>query len=408
MNPWYLIGWFIALGPIYWFGPLGYNEMTIIKTFLLLAFFLTLTVIFIARREKITFPSPFGFHAFLLLLTLLIISGLKSSSIQDVFSELFKYILPFIVMWLVYNASFYYDDFEVISSKILLLIPFVSILIITSSFFKFPNWTSPFYDPDLAFLTLDFTGFGSTRTAWSNGMALAYPLLIIGGYSFFHKKKIFLCLVISLMFLSVFLPGGRGGIISILITTFFALRLYIPNKSLSTLMTSIFTLVVIIGIFTIGADSRALRKLPSDNDLNSLSSGRLDGYLIGFDIIKDNLLVGLGINNVNLKNYGESVESIHNFWISSAAEYGIFFPLILACLFLKVIFHYHRKRNYLKNEYKANFYVIIAGIFMSNLEPSGFIGAFQQQAIFWACLGRLIYLMKYRTSCSKDNIKPMQ
>ena len=397
MNAWFPLAFFISLGPVYWFHTLGYFELAVIKYALIIVFMLVFIFDFIKSKRRFLFPDNFGPFLFVLILCFLIFSAFKSEDTGAVYAKLINYFLAFGLVWLTYNASFLYSDFEETCSKFLILIPIISVLILTSYFFDFPSWRGPYYDASFLIAKLDYTGFGSTRTAWSNGLPLIYPLILIGGYDYFSKNKKFLFFVILMFFMSVFLPGGRGGVLAVLLISFIALRLYFPKNVISLISIILIFILSLLLISELGGETRALRKLGDAENLDHFSSGRLAGIKIGLEIINENPLVGKGLGNVDLRQYGFDGRSIHNYWIGISAEHGLFMPVLLMLMFFWVFWDYFKKRKLIAIKYKSSFYVVIAGLFMSNLEPSGFIGAFQQHSVFWICLGRLLFILKYKT-----------
>lgn len=398
MSHWYFLSAFIAIGPLYWFGSMGFLELLAIKLIFFTVFFINFVFNFIKSKRIPVFPRVFGFLPLLIIISIIIISGFKSSSISVVLDYLLKYIPAFFLVWLAYNASFIYEGFEESCSKFLFFIPIISLLIVTNYFFSIPNWHGPYYDAYVSYANLSFTGFGATRTGWSSGLALIFPLMLIGGYNYLKENKAFLLFIIVMSFMSVFLPGGRGGIISLFITSLIVLRLYFPKKNITSFSIYPIVIAILFLIYVLGGETRAFKGLFSDSSLNEISSGRIEGVKIGFNIIQESLFSGLGVGNVDLYNYGLEMHSIHNYWIGTTAEVGVLLPLFLLSMFVFVFYEYMKKRKLLAVQYKANFYVLIAGLFMSNLEPGGFIGSLQQQAIFWICLGRLLYVLKYKVN----------
>ena len=398
MNPWLPLAIFVAVGPIYWFAALGYVELSALKYALLIIFSLKFFYDLRKSKRPFLFPKKFGPLSLVCISCFILLSSYQSTDISAVFAKLSDYFLAFSLVWLTYNASFLYNNFEDVSSKILIFIPIVSILIVTSYFFGFPDWRGPYYEMSFVAAKLDYTGFGPTRTAWSNGVALIYPLILLGGVEFFKRKKLALLFVVVACFMSVFLPGGRGGILAVLLISFFALRFYFPQNFLSLIAMLFILTGSLFLIVETGGDTRAFRKLSSAENLNDLSTGRIESIKVGLDIVQENLLTGKGPGNIDLHDDGLGGLSIHNYWVGIAAEHGILMPVFLALMFLSLFMQYMKKSRYLLEKYRANWYVLLAGFFMSNLEPSGFIGAFQHHAIFWICLGRLLFVLTHKTN----------
>ena len=97
-----------------------------------------------------------------------------------------------------------------------LVIAAFSVVVVSSAVFGFPNWSGPV---EFHAEHLWISGFGATRTGWSNGVALFTPILasalfMDGRYRRSVVVKLVLLMAIAAILGSQFVTAGRAGILA--------------------------------------------------------------------------------------------------------------------------------------------------------------------------------------------------
>lgn len=270
-----------------------------------------------------------------------------------------------------------------------------------------------FTPPDPFNDTFSISGFGGYRTGWSNSIFLFVPLII-----FYHLLKygklnwISIGLIFSIIS-SEFLSGGRAGLISSLlcVIVFSARRvaIVVPLAILATLSYVYLPQEVVTEKFRaapeIVARGRNLKFITQDEYVDGLTSYRLVGYKVGFELFSKSPLIGFGFGQSDpLSDQMGYGPDIHNVWLKRMIEGGILIFLMLAFLFYSVYRVIIKNLTHIRVTFSNREYafwvffqtLFFIGLAISMVEPNYLIGSIQGEAFFWICLAFLMREQTYR------------
>jgi O-antigen ligase len=135
------------------------------------------------------------------------------------------------------------------------------------------------------------------------GSLLVMPWLI---FSYFHKKRLFLILLIASMFLLLYVVLGKGRTsllflpIALLALVYGSARLALTRKrlwSLVALVMSMMLVVFAVSYDRIKALSQDLTLIIQHKDYNTSMGLRLVMYEVGMDIVVDHPILGVGLSH---------------------------------------------------------------------------------------------------------------
>ncbi len=190
--------------------------------------------------------------------------------------------------------------------------------------------------------------------------------------------------------INLFINGGRTGQVAFILSIFVVGFLNIKNKLKALLI----IFLLIISILTIGykyssnfqnrvnAMKNNIENVINDNNFSTSVGARIGFYLLGYEIIKDNFILGVGISDVmkNINIYTDklpynlevvkSLPNVHNDFLQIFVGLGI----IGALLYL-LIFYYIFKIKIHNEEYKKLPIIFVSVYIISSL----FENMFHQQ-----------------------------
>ena len=248
--------------------------------------------------------------------------------------------------------------------------------------------------------------FGAHYTAWSVSLALFLPVaallpLVTRGVAPAGATLIGTVLA-GLLLGAQFLSGGRAGIMASILS----IAALFFGRSSRLLALSLAAIVLMAGAALFDEQcSRHLRlerfSLPFvagadvPNALNSLGTGRLDGYRIAVQSISERPLLGHGLGQVLVEGVHKSSVEIHSLWLKWAVYCGILAPfwfvVMVGATAVKGL-HLLTDRRHSSDQRvstAALLLVLACGIFASLLQPNALIGSFQYTAMWWAAAGIL-------------------
>lgn len=387
----------VMLGPVYWFGPSAHaSEIGLFKTLLFIVFIVISFLICFLKRKFFS-PSSVIVFGFLGSFFFLLISMMRAQESEPFFGYISGFGLSSLTLFFSYNLTVLGFRFDRSFKIGVIIFACFSIILVSSFFLGFPVWSSPFGDlPGERMLV--FTGFGGSRTGWGVGVALLVPYLfyfLIQSSNFSEKAFFFFLMLI--VFIGLVSTQGRGGFISSLVAVFVFLLLVAPRKKIQTIIVLI---VIVIGgviVITDYAEHLRLEGLLA-GDIWGSSGGRMPSNMVAFDLAAKNVLFGSIPEGIDLTHYGFAHSSIHNFWLRLLLQGGLFFMLPSFIMYL--FFIYSAFKNYLKNILKLEsalmLSMLIAGFFVTMLEPGGVFGAFFNVFVFWFYIG--VYFAKIKLS----------
>lgn len=368
-----LIGFYVGISSIYWIPGIGLEEMRIFKIsfFVLVLFFIA--IVLPTLQEKKILSGIFGIPGIIILVLLYLPSIIISSDEYILFTIIGNCLSYYLFIWALFILSKNnLMDFGRITNIILLIISFFTIWhIIGSLFFNITIPNNRFW-----YVTFQDTAFNTSRTGWSNGLALFIPLCFVLRSN--YRKWLF----IALMIYSQFLTGGRSG----LLASAFVILLYLVMSKAIGKAIFIFSLIGILIVSNINLVTKQLRIDAlsggiTEESLNQFSSDRVVGNIYGIQQWLDSPFFGNGLRNVNIQKVA-FVDEIHNFWIKTLAESGIFVCLFYI-LFIIILF-INSYQIIGRQHYKLIFIlVLISGIVETMFEPRVLFDAFQNSAVWW-------------------------
>lgn len=378
----FLIFVYASSSIIYWFVGLDPQTLNLLKMAAFMGM-LASWVFMVIRNRIIAAPVVYmSLISYAVLVTILIIGLIFGAQSSLIF--LIDLLFPFLTIHVVVSLEKLKDTIYRYLRYASLIVSAFCVLTITNYLLGVPGWTSPFTS-----LPLSSAGFHSARTGWSNSLYPFFLILMIYAFTNMQNKKenrlrIFVCMAAGIIILlSQFFSGGRNGLFASLFGLFFFLY-FRRTLDLRVVIVTIVGLVVLF--YNLPTIYEFLRIEDTDN-LTDISTGRIEGYVEALSIIENNLWFGIGYNNADLKELALlSYDKIHNFWLRSFAEGGIFYFLALISIFIKLIFDVFRDRRNVITVvmYKA---ILLGMLIISMFEPAVPFGTFNNNFVFWVMTG---------------------
>ncbi len=206
-------------------------------------------------------------------------------------------------------------------------------------------------------------------------MLLLVPaLLVIGARG--PTVFVFLCILAGSVFVWIFQPAGISSNSS---------RKLIENKKIETqnqkgnkshlfsILTIIITFMVLL-FYWEGSELLVKRSTKVFQDHTALEDAfRYDEFMIAWDVITDNPIIGVGIGGYGFAGYGMDQDIYpHNILLEAMAETGLFgmafFVAALIMLFMIPL-------KYLRDRTLAIYYLLMVFLFFNYMKSGGFISA---------------------------------
>lgn len=374
----FLLFLYLGLSNIYWL-PLT-SSISFIKYGLFGLIFAMLLLNL--KAIKLYLPkgnySLFGMVVVLILFT----PSILNSREEEPFMIYFDFVSSYLFLWIGYILANNNTQaiIKIIRYSTILLLSFCFVHIEESNFGLFgiqPPLESGSYD------NFQDTGFNLSRTGWSNGISLFVPMIF-----FVFRNRFFVFLGLIIILYSQFLSGGRTGLLTsiIAILLLFRLRANIGDFGFILAVLSAFAYYNIDLIISSLRIERILGNEINFSTLNSFSANRLAGYQYGFEVWLDNPLFGKGQGNVDISSIA-FVKDIHNFWIKTLAESGIFtFFFLISFVIYPIYKAWRYLRKYDDDILLYSLLVLVAGFVQTFFEPNVIFGSFQNSAIWWFAL----------------------
>ncbi len=392
---------YLGIAPIYWLpgvspGLLNWGKLAIIALAVVCVWG------FAISRAQLKFPpgilGPLG-----IFLMMVVSAGgfLLAFSNAELLLRTKDYLLSFVTIWTFYMMALCNMNAHRAFVLGSLVIAAFSAVVVISGVFRVPNWSGPaHFHADYLWIS----GFGATRTGWSNGVALFTPILasalfMDGRYRRSMIVKLILIGAIAAILGSQFVTAGRAGILATVLGVGYVLlmrggRGYLLLGGVAALVMVALNLETFLIQMRIIADPDVAT---SGNVLNDISSGRVYGAMIALERAMESPLIGHGFGNVTLKG-----TEIHNLWLKLFVEAGLLLPLLLAYLVFRVFRIDLKKRAYLKRdagtsyEHRYRFAslrayeaILLMGLLMSMLEPRALLGSYQLSVLWWCVIGSI-------------------
>ena len=394
-----LLGFYLGLQPIYWAPMFPGSWISALKVLLLL---LAVTALAIPMIGKNQFRVPRGMlgPVGLLVLLALSVSGVVQAAPLDQLRWILMLFLGFGVAWLGYNLIRSGRRFSpLLAVGFMVTLPFVILTVINWQT-GIPAWLNPIADTALP---LWAGGFGASRTGWATSLAYAIPLpvlwmarqrllqgkgaAVVGGLGF------------ALVVASQYAAGGRSGLVAALVATASVLWL-LRAFPIIPLVAAAGVLVWTVGTGEDAAQQLRLTRLVgqelSATSLDAFSAGRLRQAAVAMEMTADRPLLGHGLRAGRGEIGRETGEEfdIHNFWLKSAAELGVGFPLVFTAAALMWVISVGRvirlmagEENPLRSDGILAVAVVLTGLACGLFEPNVLLGNMHVGVPWWLAVG---------------------
>lgn len=358
---------YVGTGPVYWFPWMGNYLIGILKIIL----FLSIVIWPFLQKisiDRLQFPG--GRRIFLLMIIFFLLS-IPGMLIGDLDSSIYRFTNIIQIFSFVYACGF------LIKRKTIEYVVFLSVRIF--AFFCFisfalivfvPDYVSPLNDG----LHLADTGLGGSRTSWSPAIALFVPWIysgvgVFGGY-------VILLVAVAMLGNQVLVAGRTGMVASVLPFLFYGI--FRKNIKFLFFVLIIFSLIILFAINNLELLRLNSGGLGSRDDLNELSSGRVELIFGALGEIYNNPFMGAGSG---VSSFG----GVHNEILRAAVEGGIPYALSLAAVIFVALYR-GWKGVVNKNWFiAAAFLTVLSGVVSSMFEPAGLLGSFNNFTFWWLC-----------------------
>jgi len=399
----WLLSLYLGVSPVYWLPAVSPAVVNSLKAALVVV---AVWLLFsrLATTGLILFPSGLmGPVAFVTLLFLSIPGFVQAS---DPFVAI-KFVVDVgiyaVFTWCFYSVARQGYNIRVLLVRSLTIITVLTAVVLVSIPIGLSDWPIPSeLDPFASFAD---AGFGSGRSGWSGALAVYLPnaLLLLTTRTrqkFVHPHVLFM-LVVGILLGSQIVSGGRTGI---LVSLFMIVAF--------TFISSVRWMVgafVAVGVFVAAAlvplefwvTHFRLDRISSPEmsltNLNTLSTNRVNNYIMAVELIRERPFRGYGMGQVWMATDLGEVLEIHNLWLRLAVESGIFLPLFflaMVCSALCKSWQLLALRTPKETEDRIVAFalglVLLAGIALSLVEPRTLMGTFQKTAVWWAAVGILL------------------
>lgn len=219
-------------------------------------------------------------------------------------------------------------------------------ILITAQFFFF-TYQGFILNPELEFFDRLFIGWGR-RLGWANVNDVAiYLSLTFPAYLYFifkNPKTYTFWILMFFPMIAVLLSKSRGGMIGFVLTLLAVFIFFVLRGNKKHLLRGLLFITFSLIIFYVGRTAFYLWCqffLDSfGNDLNSLSSGRIEMYLIGLDVFKQYPLFGGGWLSLVERSGNPMFVMYHSTIVHALAAMGLFG-------FGALIIHYYQVFKYM-------------------------------------------------------------
>jgi O-antigen ligase len=233
--------------------------------------------------------------------------------------------------------------------------------------------------------------------------------LIVGSYLFgfslpiiiyfINKKKIWLTILISIIFLlAIILSGERSMFLKVIVALVFFIIFIIKVNKLKIFIFFFFTAILILSLSVSKIQYRYIDTIKNSINFNSeltleeniLNTKYINQAIISYEIFKKNKLFGVGNKNYFLACQNKIEKYLkekcythpHQLYYEFLSEHGIFGTIIIIYLLYKIIFKNYKIQNnkYFNIELFLKLYLIIN---MIPLIPTGSFFSSYLLSLFW-------------------------
>lgn len=393
----WLLTLYLGTAPVQWLPGVHYEWLAPFKVLL---FVVAVGMVFVGTsRTRLRLPGglagPLGFAA----LAALAVPGLAQSSLVLSAGYIVDVVSGAAMLWCFYNvARLDPDAAKIIVDRSAMILAAFGVLALVLAFAGLGLQSS------CSTASFRATAFGCSRTAWSGGLALYLPVLVV--FAFRRdigvlRRWLYLALAAGGLAAQAGV-GGRAGLVASFVVVAVFLYYFMPMrwKVLGSAVALLAATAVTIP--TTLSEQLRLDEIPENPtslmDWNYVSSGRIGGAFQAAAFIAERPLAGHGIGAVRAEFRGGRPE-IHNLWLKWAAYCGVLAPLLFLGLVTVLLAQARRLARVVDGHRSvavASGLVIVAGLVLSMLEPGTPLGEFQNNALWWAAAGLIVGMASRR------------
>lgn len=402
----YIFTLFFALGPVYWFLFIPPNYIAIVKYLLFMSILSILIKDWFLISELKVYKKTtiiFSVAIFLIFVSLTI-----NSEEADSYKDIINYLVPLFFTALIPLTS---DKFRNQVYQGLLgstkVFSCIALFIPLALFIDGVIWINPIYSEinveGLAFTQI-YTGFGGSRTGWSVGASFIAAISMFNIFITTSRyRRIIEIICFSIITISILIPSGRSGIISLLLLFFVFMVLKLLYKRVPKY--SLLSLAVFSSILFFYSDKFRLDSF-FKGSTQDISNGRFKGYMIAIESIYDNFFFGVGISNSDMTQLGLEYAEVHNVFLKFLMNFGFipFIPFLL--LFSWIFFTIYRKRSYLTiNDILKLFIFINVPVLVSSFtEPNVIFSNFFNTISYWFVFSLFLFELHNRNFTKSSRV----
>ena len=393
---------YLGMAPIYWLPSV---PLVIVETSKIALFVIGIGICFFRAMVKRRIHLPRGFWGpigFYWLIFFSIPGFMRTDEISVVIAFVLDVVVCAVFLWCFFNLARQGTDMVLIFHRAVIIISLFALLTVLNKLARLPDWYAPsIFQNHSVILPLSITGFSSSRTNWSNGLALYVPIVTFLYMARPLKNSIlqstFYFVMIASIIGSQIVIGGRAGLLASFVTLISVLFMYSSKRRF------IFIIAGSIVTAYFFSDESLLRhfrlfNISNLHDLNYVSAYRVEGIIIAGDAIREEIVFGHGINSIRYEDPAGNLLYIHNTWLKWMSEFGIIMPLfflamigIILCRTVRTASRYMDTKNIDgMNLVIGMGFVVITGIIISLFEADVFLGSFNNIAIWWAAIGIIL------------------
>ena len=404
-EPWlpsWLLSLYLGTALIYWLPGVSVALVSMIKMALLLAA-VGATFLY-ALRRGVRLPAglwgPIGFLALAALAT----PGVVQSDVTAVLRLGVDFAVGAVFAWCFFNLTRLQVDVGAILARAAIVVSLLALVPLANSVFGWPMWQAPLVFNHLwAMHPFNETGLAFRSSAWAAGLAHYFPFalfMVAMPATNLHRRSLLRQAAAAAgavaILCSQLVSGGRGGVLASL-CVLGAMCWLLRSRTVVVCMLGGAVALALVLPFT--AWELVARRLPAGfptmEDVNYLSTSRVEGALLAMDKILERPFQGHGIDAVLLEAPG-GVWVIHNAWLKFACDFGVFMPLfLLAMVAVPVrrgirIYAESAQDSETRRLVVPSILTVAVGLFISMLDPSLPFGGFGVAGMWWAAIGVIL------------------
>ncbi|MCM8566168.1 O-antigen ligase family protein [Thauera linaloolentis] len=235
------------------------------------------------------------------------------------------------------------------------------------------------------------TGFHGGRTGWTAICNVFLAITFVGiVVSESNLKKTIFSLAVIVLILNLVVVDSRGGLITgiIVLAAYLGYLARTSKARAATLLIALLllSLFIMVNFGERFLMSRTYLSIVAPEELRSgVTTGRTEGFIVALNMYLDSPVLGAGA--VNLKDFGQDVEKVHNVWLRILAEQGLLGFLGFFIFSVGLSFYVLRSKN-IPRAICAMF--LASGFVPTLFEPTGVFGNYFATAPFWMMAGVLL------------------